>query len=222
MRDLLKALLFAAIAVVLIAALPQHSMVRYGLYFPSVNSAGNDTGSLWRNQDTFFFGGLTTKTGWKMTAAATGEVLKWNGTVYAPGSVNAASIDSSQISTVYNTLHIADSVVTARPPARITAFAVYNYASQDSLWYFDSPQGTFTIDSIKCFRKGGTSASINVTRLRSAATVDLLSENYATTTTMTKITTLQNTGMQSNDEYTFTVRAISGTATAINIQVFYH
>lgn len=74
-----------------------------------------------------------------------------------------------------------------------------------------------TITGIYAQRTGGTSASINARKGSS----DLLAANYATTTSMASAGTPQNTAVSAGDVLTIRLRAISGEATDIYVQVDY-
>ena len=94
-------------------------------------------------------------------------------------------------------------------------YAYTSLAAGDSNIVFEVRRSGCTIREIRAIRTGGTSASINVTKNNAS---DLLTGNYATTTSMASAGTLQNNTLAIGDIIRVTVRAISGTATEIFIQ----
>jgi hypothetical protein len=109
---------------------------------------------------------------------------------------------------------------TAAPEQHI-GYAWYSPTVQDSVRLFEAPQ-SLTVDSIRAIRTGGTSASIMVKRDRGGTMADMISANYATTTSIATPTTLQNNSLNANDVVWVIIRAISGTPTELFIQVNYH
>lgn len=99
------------------------------------------------------------------------------------------------------------------------AFSWTSLAAAESVIVYRVPCNGLTLSTIQCIRTGGTSASINATRTRAGSTVDLLTANYTTTTSMASAGTVQNTTLQNGDIIKFTVRAISGTLTELFIQL---
>ena len=105
---------------------------------------------------------------------------------------------------------------------RIAPYAWYNWSAvADSQIVFESDT-TFTIDSIRVIMAGASAISTNFKRIRSGTPVDLLSANYAVTTSMTTASGLQNNTIQRNDQIWACLRSITGTATYYFIQVCYH
>jgi len=100
----------------------------------------------------------------------------------------------------------------------IKAYSYTSVAAGDSEIVFEIRESNITIREIRAIRTGGTSASINATKNGST---DLLTANYATTTSMASAGTLQNNTTVIGDIIRCTIRAISGTATEIFIQFTY-
>lgn len=92
----------------------------------------------------------------------------------------------------------------------------YAVAAGDSAICWEVREGNCVIREARAIRLGGTSASINITKNGSS---DLLTANYATTTSVASAGTLQNNTLAVGDLIRTTIRAISGTVTEIYIQL---
>lgn len=98
-------------------------------------------------------------------------------------------------------------------------------AATDTLFLFKVDQSGLTARQIYSKRKGGTSASLNVIRVRAGSASTLRSSAIATAsaagflTPMESWSTLQNTTTLIDDEFYLVITAISGTATDITTQI---
>lgn len=104
---------------------------------------------------------------------------------------------------------------------RTSPFAWYNWVVADSQRIFESDT-TFTIDSITVDQSGASSVVLNFKRKHAGSFSDIRATNYTATTSLANISTLQNTALVGGDEVWATIRSISGTATYIFCQVFWH
>jgi len=140
-------------------------------------------------------------TGHYLQRLGTGDTLVWinNGVRYYlyPVSANSASV-----------LGLRDTTT--------KAFGFYNVSATDSSILLEARETGDTVREIRAIRVGGTSASINVTKNGSS---DLLTANYATSTSEASAGTLQNNGLAQGDIVRVAVRAISGTVTEIFVQL---
>lgn len=112
----------------------------------------------------------------------------------------------------------ASRVRMSSPPYETKAFSYTGISAGDSSFVFEVRQYGTTLREIRVMRTGGTSASVNATRDRGGSVVDLLTANYASTTSMASAGTLQNTTLNVGDIIRVTVRAISGTVTELVFQ----
>lgn len=101
------------------------------------------------------------------------------------------------------------------------AIGFYAVAANDSAIIFEVPDGVLTLRTIRAIRVAGTTDTLNVTRNRGGSIVDLLTANYAVTTSMASCGTLQNTGLLSGDLIRVSLRGVTGTATEIFVQLVF-
>ena len=105
---------------------------------------------------------------------------------------------------------------------RISPFGWYTWATvADSQIVFEVDT-TYTLDSIRVIQRGASAISFMATRTRAGVTVDLLTANYAVTTSMTKATTIQNGTFQASDVIRAVIRSITGTTTEFFVQFYWH
>ncbi|TAK57870.1 MAG: hypothetical protein EPO24_09385 [Bacteroidetes bacterium] len=138
--------------------------------------------------------GWTTAT-YPSTAGTDNNFLRSNGTNFVSEAINDSLIDKACSWTNI-------SAVTAA----------------DSLTFWIPTLNGYTLRSIVAVRTGGTSASINVVRDSAGTRVDLLTANYATTTSVASAGTVQNTTIRENFKIQGVIRAIAGTVTEIFVQ----
>jgi len=123
----------------------------------------------------------------------------------ASGTVSIG-VDTAVLATQADLLALRDTTTKGYVYAPISA--------GDSNIVFEVRRSGCTIREIRAIRTGGTSASINAKKNSS----DLLTSNYATTTSMASAGTLQNNTLAVGDLVYVTVRGIVGTVTEIFIQ----
>ena len=75
----------------------------------------------------------------------------------------------------------------------------YSVTAKDSFIVWEARDNNLTLTEIRSVRIGGSADTINCTRTRSGSTVDLLSTNYVTSTTMSLAGTVQNTSLNAGD-----------------------
>lgn len=98
-------------------------------------------------------------------------------------------------------------------------------SSIDTLFLYKVDQSGLTARKIYVHRKNGTTASVNVIRVRSGSSVQLRASNFSTTTQTSYLTamedlgTLQNTDSLIGDEYFLIITVITGTADALTTQI---
>ena len=151
-----------------------------------------------------------------------------SGTVTSVTSANARATVATTTTTPVITIvsaPIADSVTgqaallagkltTATKDTLTKGYVYAPISAGDSNIVFEVRRSGCTIREIRAIRTGGTSASINAKKNSS----DLLTSNYATTTSMASAGTLQNNTLAVGDLVYVTVRGIVGTVTEIFIQ----
>lgn len=104
---------------------------------------------------------------------------------------------------------------------RTVGYEFGTWSTVDSSLVFEAPLN-WTIDSIRILQSGASAITFNAKRVRSGTSVDLLSSNYAVTTSVATPTGLQNNTLQVQDQVWVIIRAITGTATRIWIQFNFH
>ncbi len=102
------------------------------------------------------------------------------------------------------------------------AGSFYSVTAKDSFIVWEARESNISLTEIRAMRIGGTADTINCTRTRAGATVDLLSSNFATSTSMNSAGTVQNTSMSPGDILKICLRgANASSAQEVYVQLMF-
>ena len=110
---------------------------------------------------------------------------------------------------------------TIRQDTLTKAFGYYAATAADSNIFWECREFGITVIEVRAIRKGGTSATINVSKNRGGAVSFLLASDYTTTTSMASAGTPVNTGLTQGDILMAKIVSIAGTVTELYFQITY-
>jgi hypothetical protein len=117
---------------------------------------------------------------------------------------------------------ILDSTAGNRAYIRLTTMLWENVSAVDSVLQLYVPVGkTIQIDSVYALQDGASAMTINVKKIHSGSSSDILSSNQSVTTSITAGTGIQNNTLVAFDQLWVCLRSITGTALHAWVQIVY-